>query len=402
MARVHPVDRAVIERSRKWLFTQQNRNGSWSEAERSEIFSGYGTITAFTAWALAESGDASPGLDQALNYLRAHPEELSTTYARALAAIAFLDRNRNDTFGRALADQIKNLAVVDGPDMIHWTSGGYSVTYSHDSGMAVECTALCAMALMKSGQSPQSVKQALTWISNHKFADGTLGSTQATILAMRALLQGTDAALGQDFDSGIMVRLNGKTIETFQVNPANSEVMKQVDLTQYLRPGTNRVELRQTPAGELSFQVAGSYWLPEAPANPAPAAAALQIAVRYDRATLAVNDRLASVVTVTNHTGRPINMAIVDLGIPPGFEVDATAFEALQSAGQIEKFEVTGSQVILYMRQLPAAAPFQFDYSLRAKYPVRAQMPPSTVYEYYQPQNRSQSAATTLQVIPSS
>ena len=79
---------------------------------------------------------------------------------------------------------------MDDPQTIHWTSTGYSMTYSHDSGMDIESTALCAMALMKAGISPQSVKQALTWISTHKFADGTWGSTQATILAMRALLAG--------------------------------------------------------------------------------------------------------------------------------------------------------------------------------------------------------------------
>jgi hypothetical protein len=176
--------------------------------------------------------------------LRSHPEELSTTYAKALAAIAFLDRDRNDAFGRELALRLKNAARADGPDMIRWTSAGYSVTYSHDSGMDVECTALATMALLKDGQWPQSVKQGLTWISNHKFADGTEGSTQATILAMRSLLQATDTPLGQDFDSAITVRLNGEAVETFHVNRDNSDVMKQIDLTRRTHPGTNRIELR--------------------------------------------------------------------------------------------------------------------------------------------------------------
>jgi len=45
-----------------------------------------------------------------------------------------------------------------------------------------------------------SVKQALTWISTHKFADGTLGSTQATILAMRALLQASGTSLDRSLN----------------------------------------------------------------------------------------------------------------------------------------------------------------------------------------------------------
>src|SRR5205823_4659550 len=127
------------------------------------------------------SGDQSPNLDNALNYLRSHPQELANTYAKALAANAFLARDRNNSFGRELAGQLKEGALVDERDCIHWTSTGYSITYSHDSGMDTECTALCAMALMKAGTSPHSTKQALTWLSTHKFADGTHGSTQATI-----------------------------------------------------------------------------------------------------------------------------------------------------------------------------------------------------------------------------
>jgi hypothetical protein len=94
-----------------------------------------------------------------------------------------------------------------------------------------------------------------------------------------------------------------------------------------------------------------------------------------------------------------INMAIVDLGIPPGFDVDTSAFEALQQQGRIAKFEVTGNQAILYLREISNLDPCQFGYSLRPKYPLRVQTLPSAVYEYYQPNNRAQSKPVTLQAL---
>src|ERR1017187_7918987 len=132
-------------------------------------------------------------------------EELSTAYQKALAANAFLARDQNDAFGRELANQIKESIVADGQGAIHWTSVGQSVTYSRGDGMDVETTALSAMALMKAGLWPESVKQALGWISRHKTANGTWGSTQATILAMRARLAGSAASFGQEFDSAFTV-----------------------------------------------------------------------------------------------------------------------------------------------------------------------------------------------------
>jgi alpha-2-macroglobulin-like protein len=255
--------------------------------------------------------------------------------------------------------------------------------------------------LMKVGTSPETVKQALMWISTHKFADGTHGSTQATILCMRALLQASTASLGQEFESTVTVLLNGQKIETFHINKDNSDVMKQIGLTKHLQAGDNRIELRQTPAGEMPVQINGKYWLPASP-TVAPIAArqaeALQINLQYARAMLAVNDLLKCTVTVKNNTSNTVNMAIVDLGIPPGFDVDTSAFETMQQNGQAAKFDVTGNQVILYLRELSKSTPFQFSYSLRAKYPLRVQTPPSSVYEYYQPQNRAQSKPVELQV----
>jgi type II secretory pathway pseudopilin PulG/5-hydroxyisourate hydrolase-like protein (transthyretin family) len=401
MARVHPVDEAVIKRARKWLFAQQNSNGSWDEIHRGWTWGGRGSMTAFVAWALAEAGDHSPNLDKALIYLRSHPQELSNTYTKALAANAFLARDRNDTFGRQLTSELKEAARGDDKDTIHWCSTGHSVTYSHGSGMDTECTALCVSALMKAGTWPQSVKQGLTWISTHKFANGTHGSTQATILAMRALLEASAAPLGQDFESCVTILLNGQPAESFRINKENSDVVKQIELTKLLRSGENRIQFRQTPVGELPFQLIGSYWLPAArkpmpvPDKPEP----LQITLQYDRTTLPVNDQLRCAVKVKNNTAQTINMAIVDLGIPAGFDVDSTAFEAMRQNTQIAIFEITGNQVILYLREISNEAPFQFNYALRAKYPLLVQTPISSVYEYYQPQNRAVSTPVILQAL---
>jgi uncharacterized protein YfaS (alpha-2-macroglobulin family) len=400
MSRVHPVDQPMIERTKKWLDSKQNADGSWNWSDGPHDWHANSPATAYVAWALAESGDESPALDKALSFLRSHPEKLSNNYQKALAANAYLERNRTDSFGLELLDQLKAAAIKDDM-MMHWPSLGYSMTYSHDSGMEVETTALCTMAMIKAGTSPESVKQALTWLSKQKTTGGTWGSTQATILAMRALIQGSSASLGQDFASTITVLLNGQTITIFQINKDNSDVMKQVELTKYLHAGDNRIELRQTPSGELPVQCTGAYWLPN-PSSVNLAAARpsdlLQINLQYDRTTLAVDDQLKCTVNVRNNTGQMINMAIVDLGIPPGFDVDTASFEAMRQAGRIAKFETTGNQAILYLRELSDAVPFQFDYSLRAKYPLRVQTPPSAVYEYYQPGNRAESRALVLQV----
>ena len=150
----------------------------------------------------------------------------------------------------------------------------------------------------------------------------------------------------------------------FTLNHENSDyVLKQVDLSKSLRGGINRLELRQSPGGELPVQLAGVYWLPGQGASPTKIVRPpepMEIQVRYDHTALPVNEQLNCAVTVQNNTGGNINMAIVDLGIPPGFAADTTTFETLQQNEKIEKFEATENQIVLYLRQLPAASPVKF------------------------------------------
>ena len=401
MQRVQAVDQAMLERTRNWIYSKQNADGSWNPTRGLDEWGDNSPVTAYVLWALAESGDDSAAVGRGRDYLRTHPEKLSNNYQKALAANAFLARDRGDSFGIKLLDELKRDAVVH-KDMLSWPSPGTGLTYSHGYGLEVETTALCTMAMIKADRWPELVKQALTWISKQKNAQGTWGSTQATILAIRALIAGSTASLGQGYDSLVSVSLNGRRVESFHVNRDNSDVMKEIDLTKYLQTGENRIELRQAPAGELPVQVSGDYWLRTGPkvveAGSGGAGEALGIAVNYDRTMLAVNERLNCSVSVKNRAGARVEMAIVDLGIPPGFDLDTGAFDAMREGGRLEKYEVTGNQVILYLRKLEVSTPLVFQYSLRAKYPLRVQTPASAVYEYYQPTNRAESRPVELRV----
>jgi hypothetical protein len=160
----------------------------------------------------------------------------------------------------------------------------------------------------------------------------------------------------------------------------------------------NRIELRLESAGELPYQISESHWLPGQASEVGGAAPSLQIDVAYDRTTLAVDERLKCSVTAQNHTGADVPMPMMILGIPPGFELETDAFEALKSAGQIAIYEIRGGQVLVYLRELAVKAPLRFDYFLRGKYPLHVQAPVATLYEYYTPENRASSRPPMLTV----
>jgi uncharacterized protein YfaS (alpha-2-macroglobulin family) len=97
-------------------------------------------------------------------------------------------------------------------------------------------------------------------------------------------------------------------------------------------------------------------------------------------------------------------MVMVDLGIPPGFDLlsedlqDYQQKSASRQRGRLEKFNLTATQAILYFDSLPPGATITLHYRLRAKYPIRARTFQSRVYEYYDPDVNSLARPVQLEV----
>ena len=66
----------------------------------------------------------------------------------------------------------------------------------------------------------------------------------------------------------------------------------------------------------------------------------------------------------------------------------------------IERYELTGRQILVYVSNLSAGNPLAFSYRLRAKYPLVAQTPASNAYDYYNPDIRGESQPHVLVVKP--
>ncbi|MFQ5575451.1 MAG: hypothetical protein ACE5G8_00530, partial [Anaerolineae bacterium] len=134
------------------------------------------------------------------------------------------------------------------------------------------------------------------------------------------------------------------------------------------------------------YQVATRYYLPWASIPPTPdTEEAIAINVNYDRTELAVNDTATVAVKVALQRSGVVKMALVDLGLSPGFTVQTEDLARLVEAGVIERYELTGRQLIIYLENLRGGEPVRFEYRLRARFPMRAQTAPSAAYDYYNP-----------------
>ena len=162
--------------------------------------------------------------------------------------------------------------------------------------------------------------------------------------------------------------------------------------------GANRLQLEVEGGGNLMYQAATSYYLPwdKAPSTPQ-TGELIDIKVAYDRTDLAVNDTATVEVGVKLNQEGVVKMALIDLGLPPGFTVLTEDLSRLVEQGTIARYELTGRQIIIYLEDFSSDQPLTFSYRLRARFPLRAQTPPSSAYDYYNP--TEQTTEATLQVV---
>jgi len=396
MSKVHEVDPRLIERTQRWLAGQQQPDGSWkpdtafiNEGATNRYNSDVLRISAYIAWALQNSGYRGPAVEKAKEFIGKKLNEADgakvNTYTLAVVANFAADYQKDREFlNRAISRLLD--ARTEEKEQAWWIAQETSV-YARGTSAAVETTGLAVQALLKSGQSAATAAKALAYLAKKKDAAGTWGTTQATIMALRALLLSTEKG-SAEVEGAVEVSLNGKTIERLTLNSSNNDLLHQFVLKNVDASGANPVQLRFTGKGSLAYQVVGRYFLPW---TDAPPAEPLSIGVSYDRTRLARDEIATATATVKNNLPKVANMVMVDLGIPPGFELlsdDLQAFRektASRKGGRLEKFSLTATRAILYFDSFAPGETVRLQFRLRAKYPIRARTFQSRVYEYYDP-----------------
>ncbi|MBI4903035.1 MAG: carboxypeptidase regulatory-like domain-containing protein [Acidobacteria bacterium] len=405
MLKVHEVDPRLIARTQDWLAAQQQADGSWApdqafinEGATNRYNSNLVRITAYIAWALGNTQYNGPAVEKAKQYVERNMTGKLDTYTLAVIANFAADYGRDRSFTqRAIA--MLSEARTEQNDKAWWNAEETAV-FATGQSAAIETTGLAVQALLNSGLEPALARKALAYLASKKDASGTWGTTQATIMALRALLLSMDKGAA-DVRGKVEISLNGQAMETLTLTAENNDLFHQIAVKGIHSPGANRIGLRFHGKGSMAFQLMGRYFLPW---DKRPEREALSIDVSYDRTTLAQDDIATATATAKNNLPGAANMVMIDLGIPPGFDLPSEDLQAMQQrtanqkGGRLEKFSQTATQAILYFDSIPAGGSVTVKYRLRAKYPLRARTPQSKVYAYYDPAVQSIARPVALEV----
>ncbi len=434
MSQVAYVDPALLDRTANYLYSRQQSNGAWvPEQSYMHIAQDSGIVadgnleaTAYIAWALAEGGylDDEP-VQRALDWLEqqtarlvaAAPESpLPTpvmTEAEALKATTeaiagIVDEETptpptgpadpytlvlvanalaaGDRDARPVLNALLAQAQEDARGGIYWETGGQTWMAGYGMGATIETTAMAVQALLRAGVEQDTAQAALDWIVAQRDSYGAFYTTQATIQALKALLAAAEVG-GEGGPASVTAAIDGERAQTIEIDDANGDVVQQVRFDDLTAGSVLTLEA----AGEraLQAQVIVEYYLPWDVAGQEQAEQEeMRVDVAYDRTELALNDTVNVEAEVELLAAGTAGTVLVDVGVPPGFSVRTDDLDALVEQDVIERYELTGRQIIFYLTNVSSGQVYTLPYRLQARYPLRAQTPASQAYDYYTPERR--------------
>lgn len=393
MAEVQTVDPKLISRVQEWLLNKID-NDHWafdahwgtpsSERENDLV------ATAYVARALLESGTApnDEKLERALDYLESNWKGNSdNSYGLALGAIALTKAKRR---ADPLLKALDKLAVHD-------AQGTYWMPKEQaGSTDIVETTALAAMAYMDQGGRDAEIPSMINYLLLKKEPEGDWGTTQATILVLQALVKSGLARESLSLPNALTITVNGKQAGQTALHSGNMGLVHYFDIGPFLRRGGNDVELSLSARGALFAQAGMTCSLPWTEGRGSREDDPFIMDFSYDRTVALVGETVKISGKAAYKKGK-CSYPILEIPIPPGFELETEGLSDLLKSGRIESWEVGKDGLILYLKELTAEG-MSFKASLKAEYPCRVTCPPARIYDYYQPRDVSYADPVELRV----
>ncbi|TET95976.1 MAG: hypothetical protein E3J29_06025 [Dehalococcoidia bacterium] len=367
---------------------------------------------AFMLFALAEAGEGSLGLT---NALAERPEELSN-YGKAFAAMALLELTDNPSNFRiqALISDLTNAAILSSTGT-HWQEEEEDYRTMNST---TRSTAIVLDALVRVRPDHPLVDSTVRWLMIAR-RDGHWRTTQETAMSLLALTDFLEASGELEADYSYQVRVNGETLSEKEIEASDlGESEKLVVSVRDLLIGEdNEVDIARAPAdseGRLYYTMHLRYF------PPAEEVEAANYGVGVSREYLPVDGAEGKIesaalgdmvkVRLTLVAPTDLHYVVVEDHLPAGLEPIDTSLkttsseirqmmldEQRESASErgygwwpyhrsfFNHVDMRDNRVVLFATYLPMGV-HEYVYFLRATTAGQYRVMPAQAYEMYFPE----------------
>ncbi|HLG39758.1 MAG TPA: TonB-dependent receptor plug domain-containing protein, partial [Chitinophagaceae bacterium] len=375
------VDIAMLERTKKFLLARRDGNGSFRLAS-----GGYDRFASvpnkianvYIVYALSRAGlgkEIQP--EYAMAVTRA--VESNDAYQLAMMALAAAYMKNEKDFSKLMSLLNENYQKYN-------LRCETSVVNSRDASLRVESMSLYALALMKE-KSPDVglVAGIVSKILGEKNYYG-YGSTQATVLALQAIVEYSKLAGKMTADSELTFKMNQKI-----VTPGDGSASAIME-------GENSFDIHYSNAKTtIPYNLEYSYNTLTPPNSPK---AELKLRVQLDNASTRVGETIRMTIEVKNEKAGLQPMAIAKIGIPAGLSAQPWQLKEIMEKNQAAYYEIFDNYLVFYWMGFAQDETKVINLDLKSEIPGTYKARASNVYLYYTPEHKHWNAGAEIEVIP--
>jgi hypothetical protein len=392
MARVYSVDSGMVERTRQYLLSQRDGKGGFRRNPQALDTFGRApeNITnAYIVWAITESG-ADDKLETELAALYEQALVSKDPYFLALVGNSLLNRGKAEEAMKLL----KSLVAAQKTDG-HLEAAQTSITGSGGRDLEIETTALTTLAWLKANRPAEfhsTIGKANRWIGQQRGGYGGFGSTQSTILALKALIAFTreNRKTAEAGDLKLFVNDVAEPVAMMHFTAGTLEpIIARLPREDLLKPGNNKVRVEMTGKNSFPYTLSWSYQTLK-PANDENCP--VQLNAKLDRSSATEGETVRLTAVLENKTGKGQGMAVAILGLPGGLALPDDLRQLKDLArlrdndtrpGVISAFEIRGRELVLYWRDLAPDQKIEVNLDLICRIPGEYRGPACRAYLYY-------------------
>lgn len=393
MKRVYDgVSDAMIDRTIKLLLSKKQGDHFDVGTKNSYFYGASNTETAnaYIAWALTEAGvkDVDDVVDRLIQVL----QNSKDGYQVALLANTLGNMNLFKQ-QHAMNAKLAGMQQSDGS----WMVQNPSVTGSTGTALRIEATALALLALNKEEKTygAQILKGMHYLLSNRSYG-GRFGSTQSTILALKAIVSCMRGSSAQNWQSPVSISINGKVVRTTNISATSSEAYTAQGLQEYLRPGPNQIVVSFEKPDEYAAFTFGAKWQRNVPESSKEVKVELTTSLSAN--DVLVGDAVRLNVNLRNKENVPVPNPIAVIEIPSGLSLQAWQLKELKEKNVIDYYETFDNSVVLYFTELKANETKQIPIDLKTETKGEYKAAASVGYLYYTDEFKHWSAGNNITV----
>jgi hypothetical protein len=369
------VNQNMIDRTAAWLTTRLNPDGTWKGGYYG--YKRYGAVhNAYITYAMSVYGKIN--IEKSIQNVTQEATQSLDWYRLALATMSNWNVGNNKKASELLDILVAEIdkKTMDTP-FIQKT-----VTYSYGHSANVETWALIAQALIQQNRTEHQslIVPLIQRLSASKTRRGYFGSTQATVQALKALVDYSKSTEQIIAKGQIKLIVNGKVVLFRKYSSADKRAIN-FDLKSYLKQGTNTFEVKiENSNKEIPYTVA-TRWRTQKPSSSPNCQFDFNTAIAQNEVKSGETVRLTA--TLKNPSKEDLFNPIALVGIPSGLSLQPWQLKELQERKAFDYYELQDNYLVLYFRNLKGNETKNIHLDLKAEVVGSYKGGASSAYLYY-------------------